>query len=176
VIERWRRTYYTPEDDVRAVLLRLPGEARHTLDCECYGLADEAFVAALIAAGRRGVAIRVMCDRTQSAGPADRAVLQALVDANLPGLAVRIVESTQHRIDHLKMLILDGVDGALADSSSVWNGSYNFSAAAEQQDNYATWDNDPGLVAQAVAKFRRDWTQNPARPEWQILPTRREGA
>lgn len=121
----------------------------------------------LVRAARRGVRIRINNDRSQSAGKADKAALQALVNADV-GIQVKVTESTKGAIDHLKMMILDGEDGADADVSSVLLGSYNFSASAQKQDNFVTWTNDPGQVAQAMTKFDDDWRLNKCLPEWQL--------
>jgi phosphatidylserine/phosphatidylglycerophosphate/cardiolipin synthase-like enzyme len=170
-VERWRRVYYTPEDDVKSVLDRLPGTARRSIAVEIYGFTDQVFADGLIAAARRGVWVRVLNDRTQAAGPHDRAVLQRLVDTaaaeQLP-IAVRVVESERGAIDHLKLVLIDDEAGALDDASSVAYGSYNFTDSAQRQDNVFVWTNDPGECARAFAKFEHDWEHNIARPEWQI--------
>lgn len=170
-ITRWRHVYFSPDDDIAAVLHALPGHATRSLDIECYSFTDPDLVASILDAARRGVAVRVLADRSQSTGAAGHAALQALVDARLPNVTVRIAESERGAIDHLKMLIVDGVAGALADESSVASGSYNLSRSAQDQDNSFAWLNDPGEVAQAQAKFDRDWRVNRQLPAWQLQPT-----
>ena len=169
-VMRFRRTYYTPEDNVKSQLDALPALALRSIDVEIYGLTDMVLIGGLIAAAKAGVHIRVMNDRSQSCGPSDHAALEALVSAGYPNISVRVVRSTHGAIDHLKLMILDGEDGAMADTSSVFMGSYNFSDGAQKQDNLAIWTNDPGEVAQAQSKFDLDWQQNPAKPEWQVQP------
>ena len=178
-IQRFRHVLFSPDDDVKAALDRLPNTATVSLDIEIYGLTDMALIQNVITFARQRGDVRVMNDRSQSAGPADKAALQALTDAGAaleaakaPGhIAVKVVESTHGAIDHQKVAIVDGENGALDDSSSVWYGSYNFSDGAQKQDNTAVWTNDPGEVAMFQAKFDNDWTKNPAKPEWQITPT-----
>lgn len=167
-VERFRRTYYSPEDNIKAVLDELPATATRSIEVEIYGLTDLAFIGALIVAAHRGVEVKAMNDRTQSAGPADHRALQLLVDA---GITVKIVRSTHGAIDHLKLCIIDGAAGALDDASSVFYGSYNFSDSAEREDNIAVWSNDPGEVAQAMAKWEADWQHNEQRQEWQLVPS-----
>ena len=167
MIQRFRHVMFSPDDDVKAALDALPSSATVSLDIEIYGLTDMVLIANVIAFARKGGHVRVMNDRSQSAGPADKKALQALVDAGLESIAVKVVESTHGAIDHQKVAIIDGENGALDDASSVWYGSYNFSDSAEKQDNTAVWTNDPGEVATFQAKFDNDWTNNKALPEWQ---------
>lgn len=166
---RYRHSYYTPGDDAKSVLDGLPAQAQHSIDVEIYGLTDLVLINGLIAAARRGVHVRVNNDRSQSAGPSDKAALQMLVDAGLPKIEVKVSESERGAIDHLKLLIMDGEDGALADTSAVAYGSYNFSDGAQRQDNIFVVTNDPGEVAQAMGKFGHDWTANKSRAEWQPM-------
>ena len=170
-IRRVRELYFSPDDDIRAVVENLPNLARASLHIEAYGFTDMVLVGNIIGAARRGVRVRLMNDHSQSAGPADRAALQALVDAGLPNIEVRVVESERGAIDHLKMIIVDGDLGAMDDASFVGSGSYNLSGGAEAQDNSYCVDNDPGAVAQALAKFSHDWTANKQDAAWQIVPT-----
>ena len=165
---RFRQTHYTPEDDVKGLVDGLPDHATKSVDVEIYGLTDIVLVNGLIQAHRRGVRVRVMNDRTQSAGPRDHEALQMLVDA---GVTVKVVESVHGAIDHLKNIIIDADDGPLADTSSVLYGSYNFSAASQKQDNLACWTNDPGEVEQAIKKFELDWDRNRQEESWQIRPS-----
>lgn len=162
---------YTPGDDVKSTLDALPNGAARSIDIEIYGLTDVLMIEAVIAAAKRGVHVRVNNDRTQSSGRADKAALQMLVDAGLPSIEVRVTESERGAIDHLKLLILDGEDGAMADSSTVAYGSYNFSDGAQQQDNVLAVTNDPGEVQQAMDKFDHDWDHNIQKPDWQIQPS-----
>lgn len=172
-VVRFRHVHYSPDDDIKGVLDALPDAAQRSVDVEIYGLTDLALITGLIAAANRGVDVQVMNDRSQASGPADKHALQMLTDAGAVNgkIAVRVVESEHGAIDHLKLLIVDGVDGALADTSSVFYGSYNFSDGAQKQDNIAVYTNDPGEVAQAMAKFGHDWFHNKQDAAWQIAPT-----
>ena len=167
-IHRRRDVYYSPDDPVDQVLVALPDQGTASIDVEAYGFTHPTLVNALIAAKVRGVRVRVMNDRSQSQGASDRAALQRLVDA---GVAVKVVESTRGGIDHLKNIIVDGDLGAMDDGSFVGYGSFNFSLGAESQDNVFVVDNDPGVVAEAVAKFAEDWAQNKQDAAWQIAPS-----
>jgi phosphatidylserine/phosphatidylglycerophosphate/cardiolipin synthase-like enzyme len=181
-VHRYRTVLYTPGDDAKSVVDALPTTALKSVLVEIYGLTDLALVGNIIGAANRGVSVRVMNDRSQSAGPADKHALQMLADAGAVNgnIAIKIVESELGAIDHLKLIIIDDVDGALADTSAVAYGSYNFSgnaepgkrpAGAQSQDNVLCVTNDPGEVAQAIAKFEHDWLHNKQQEAWQIHPT-----
>ena len=172
-VVRFRHTHYTPGDDVKTILDALPLTAQHSLDVEIFGLTDVVLVTNIIAAANRGVVVRVMNDHTQESGPADKHAVQLLVDAGAVNgrITVKVGSSEHGAIDHLKNLILDGVDGALADTSGVFYGSYNFSDSAQKQDNLAVFTNDPGEVQQALDKFNHDWQYNHCKPEWQVHST-----
>lgn len=175
-VSRWEQTHYSPEDNVRALLDSIPTYAKHSIDVEIYGFTDLILVQALRAAAYKGCVIRVMNDRSQAAGATDHAALLALnlplasTGAGVGSITIKIVESTRGQIDHNKMMIVDGMDGPLSDSSSVLKGSYNFSSSAQDQDNFVEWSNDPGKVAAALAKFEDDWTNNKQDPSWQLKP------
>ena len=170
---RFRHTLYSPEDDVRSVIDALPLTAKHSLDCEMFGLTDLAFVANVVTAANRGVLVRVFNDRRQSGGPADKHALQILVDAGAVNgrIQVKVGSSVHGNLDHLKNTIIDGADGALSDTSALATGSYNLSNQSQLQDNIFIYTNDPGEVQQALDKFERDWSANEQRPEWQVRPT-----
>ncbi|MDG6937787.1 MAG: hypothetical protein JRN42_04510 [Nitrososphaerota archaeon] len=168
MIESFARTYFTPEDDVKSVVDGLPASASRSLDVEIYGLTDMVLVGRIAEAADRGVAVRVMNDRSQAAGPADARALRVLAQAK--GVEVRVVESERRRIDHMKAMVVDGALGAVDGGSSVAWGSYNFSDGAQDQDNALRHTNDAGEVARFMAKFDHDWADNVAKPEWQVQP------
>ncbi len=172
-VSEFRHVYFTPEDDVKAIVDHLPEQATFSLDLEIYGLTDMDLITTIITAHQRNIKVRVMNDRSQAAGPHDHVAVQALVDA---GVTVKIVESEKGAIDHLKNIIIDGEMGALDNNSSVFYGSYNFSRNAGKQDNFAIWTNHPSEVAHAQAKFEHDWVANRQENNWQVLPSKKPEA
>jgi phosphatidylserine/phosphatidylglycerophosphate/cardiolipin synthase-like enzyme len=160
----------------------LPNTCQHSFDGEIYGCTDLVLVTNIIAAANRGVKVRVFNDLIQEKGPADHHAMQMLVDAGAVNgnIQVKVGKSRYGLITHLKLGIGDGADGALADTSFVTYGSYNWSGnfdagkrpeGAQGQTNVLVITNDPGEVAQALAKFELDWVNNEQKPEWQVQPT-----
>lgn len=168
--KRWEETHFTPEDDVKTLVDTLPSHATVSLDIEIYSFTDFILVNSIQAAAARGVHIRINGDHSQLLDSYDRNALQHLINLSSPNISIRITESERGAIDHLKMIIVDGTNGPLSDSSSVLLGSYNFSDSAQKQDNVVIWTNDPGRVAQAQTKFNHDWEHNIQKPEWQLVP------
>lgn len=167
-VDRYLKVYYSPEEPIDQVLVAMPARATASIDVECYGFTLPLLVSNLIAAHQRGVWVRVMNDRSQSAGAADHHALQLLVDA---GIEVRVVESRSGAIDHLKNIVIDGRKGAADDGSFVGQGSFNFSSSAQGENNFMLVTNDPGVTWKAMQIFEDHWQHNPQRPEWQVAPT-----
>ncbi len=126
---------------VATTTLGLLAAARHSVELEMYELGDPAVVAALDAARRRGVAVRVVTDPTEIASRSSDA---RLVRA---GVAVRTL-AVPGGIDHVKLLVVD--------ASRVLVGGVNLGVSSG-----ATTDADVELsgpaVAHAAAIFDRDW-------------------
>ncbi|MBE3589783.1 MAG: phosphatidylserine/phosphatidylglycerophosphate/cardiolipin synthase family protein [Firmicutes bacterium] len=85
----------------RAWALRAIEGARQSVDLEMYELGDRDLIAALVDAHRRGVAVRVILDATESHS---REALPLLEAARVPVRAVQL----QGGIDHVKLLVVDG--------------------------------------------------------------------
>lgn len=119
--------------------------ARRSVIVEMYELADPTFVADVIAASRRHVAVEVLLDRDYSAGYVNRPAFSTL---SAHHVAVRWANSGS--IFHEKALVVDG--------TTAYVGSGNLTAKY-----YATtrdfWVADPQRadVAAITSVFRADW-------------------
>ncbi len=129
-------------------LNNLIGSSTKTLDIAIYSLTYPTTVKAITDAKKRGVAVRVVSDKTQAAGKSQTVAIDTLLLNNIP------VKIDNHSgLMHLKMTIVD--------SQVATTGSYNYSAAA-------TNDNDEILViiydvtfAQlCLGEFNRMWNDN----------------
>lgn len=135
-------TYFTPKDDIVALVVGLIDGTQGTLDVAAYTFSHRDIAAAIIRAHERGVKIRFVMDYTQSRNITCRAI--DLIEA---GIEVR----TRRRrgFQHNKYLIIDG--------SVVLTGSFNFapSAQAYNAENVLVIRHAPQIVAAFVANHER---------------------
>ena len=115
---------FSPEDNVQAEIVRVLGQATKTIHVQAYLLTNNAFTNALIAAHKRGVAVKVLLDekRTFEASASDAAALQAA------GIPVKL--ETAYDNAHNKLMLVDaGLSRAV-----LITGSYNFTVSAQRKN------------------------------------------
>lgn len=111
----WTRVYFTPGTDCEDNISASIDASRKTIDVAVYSITNDKIVNSLIAAHNRGVHVRVISDKLQSAGRAS--LIGRIRDAGIP-----VVLNTKHKIMHNKFAIFDGKE--------VENGSYNWTSSA----------------------------------------------
>ena len=115
---------FSPEDNVQAEIVRVLGQATKTIHVQAYLLTNNAFTNALIAAHKRGVAVKVLLDekRTWEASASDAAALHAM------GIPVKL--ETAYDNAHNKLMLVDaGLSRAV-----LITGSYNFTVSAQRKN------------------------------------------
>jgi phosphatidylserine/phosphatidylglycerophosphate/cardiolipin synthase-like enzyme len=138
------RLFYGARADLRAVDEALIGQARESLDMAAYALSDRRLIAALEAAARRGVKIRLYLDPDQptlTGGPATAALASLL---RAPGVEARV--KTAPDLMHLKSYQID--------RRALRTGSSNFTVAGGSRQ-----ENDVLVLesAEVVAAFLREF-------------------
>lgn len=122
--------------------------ARTSIDMEMYELSDDQEIAALVAAKRRGVTVRVLLDSAfenkASNGPAFDALKAG-------GVAVRW--ATNATIFHIKLIVFDG-DTADISSANLTPQYYSTTRDATVIDTY------PVQVSAIESTFDHDWSGN----------------
>jgi phosphatidylserine/phosphatidylglycerophosphate/cardiolipin synthase-like enzyme len=117
---------FSPEGSAEDLVLKFVGSTNKSLDVMAYGLTSQKIITAMVAAAKRGVVIRVVCDRKANTsednkGAAKRAITR-LIEA---GAVVRT--NGNYAIHHDKVMISDG--------EHLLNGSFNFTAAAASRNS-----------------------------------------
>lgn len=137
--------YFSPGDACLGALQGLLAGARRTLDICVFTIADDRLTESILAAHRRGVAVRIITDddkRFDSGSDIHR-----LGDAGVP---VRTDDAPVHM--HHKF--------AIADGRRLANGSFNWTRSASvHNDENLIISEEPYLVRVFASQFEALWTR-----------------
>lgn len=114
--------YFSPEDGIASKIVELIDNAQESIDFLAYSFSAGDISEAMIARAQAGVTLAGVFDKTQAAATESSSAYFVLQSA---GLDVRLDSSPQNM--HDKIILIDG--------RIVITGSYNFSAAAENQND-----------------------------------------
>ena len=125
------RSFYSPIDNVHAVLKAVISSAKHSIVVSMFGYDDDELAAILDGALKNPqMFVQITLDSSQAGGVHEKAIL-AKYAHEMTGNSVAIGRSEKGAIVHRKMVIVDG----------LWwiGGSTNWSVSGEsQQDNELT--------------------------------------
>lgn len=130
-----------PELALQALYL----SANQTLDIAIYSLTHPVIVKAIGDAQKRGVKVRIITDKVQSAGNTQKHAMNDLITLGIP-----IKIETHSGLMHEKMSIIDG--------KIATTGSYNYSkGASEDNDEMFVVINEPWFAQVCKQEFERMW-------------------
>jgi cardiolipin synthase A/B len=149
-----RVLFIEPDDGAEPVLEAIRG-ARRSLDLVVYLLSDRSVIEELIAAHRRGVAVRVMLEKDPyGSGPGNGAAYGQLQQA---GVEVRWANPA-FALTHEKALVVDGQTALIMTLNLVYS-------AFRSNREYGVVTRDPAEVAEALAGFNADWERRTFKPQ-----------
>ena len=138
------RTFYSPVDQVHAVLVAAISSAQTSLSVAMYGFDDQQLADTLLAKLRDpSIQVMLTLDRSQAGGVHERRILSG---ENYPASSIAIgISERNGAIMHLKETVVDGVLRI--------SGSTNWSGGGEgDQDNELTLILDRAVAARATAR------------------------
>jgi phosphatidylserine/phosphatidylglycerophosphate/cardiolipin synthase-like enzyme len=141
-------TYLTPYDNAEARLIAFLDQAQHYCYIASYSLTNPNVVNKLIQLHNRGVDVEILTDKTQAAGKNEQAALAAL-QAN--GIPIFAGKSVANALMHCKFCVID--------DHLIEDGSWNFTASANREDNILNFTNSKQRAMQFLAywlKIRSD--------------------
>jgi phosphatidylserine/phosphatidylglycerophosphate/cardiolipin synthase-like enzyme len=137
---------FSPWDDAEGVVMDTIRRARRDIRVQAFSFTSRNVAAALIAARRRGVDVRVIADREQAASESSR--LGELVAA---GISV-LIDAGQGSA-HNKVMIVDST----GTEPAVVTGSYNWTYAARSRnaENILVLRGNPELAGAYLSNWQR---------------------
>ena len=139
---------YSPFDQVHEALKALIGSAEKSLYISMYGEDDSELTALIVEKARdANVFVQINLDKTQAGGSAEVPLVKLL--QSCPMTRVAIGMSQDHKINHLKMAVVDGL--------FVLSGSTNWSSDGEsKQNNEASIHMDRVLADEAITILNKE--------------------
>jgi len=110
---------FSPSGGCTDLIVQELDQARETILVQAYSFTSERIAGAVVSAHRRGVAVRVLLDKSQRSER--HSALDFLARAGVP---TKI--DARHAIAHNKVMVIDG--------ETVITGSFNFTKAAEERN------------------------------------------
>lgn len=138
---------FSPKAGATELVVKVINSARKSIRLAAYSFTSKPITQALVDAHKRGVDVQVVVDKSQKG----EKYTSATFLANM-GIPVRV--DSMHAIQHNKFIV--------ADEIHVQNGSFNYTAAAEQrnaENALVVWSN-PKLAAIYTVNWEEHWNHS----------------
>ncbi len=141
------QAYFTPGDDVAAVIAGRIGAARRSVQVQAYLFTHRGIAAALARAARRGVTVEIVGDAKQH----EAGGLPVL--AGLARAGARVWLASDYAAFHNKVVLVD----AGTSSPVVVTGSFNFTQSAQERnaENVVVVSGSPEVARRFARDFER---------------------
>ncbi|HEY8999612.1 MAG TPA: phospholipase D-like domain-containing protein [Candidatus Saccharimonadales bacterium] len=148
MIDNTRKTYFSPQDDTLKAFLAFIGTAKKKIRIADYSFNLEPLVELLITKQKDGIDVQLVLDKSQSAGATEKPEVKQLTAAKIPFV---LGTSDKHKIMHNKFTIID--------DEWVQSGSWNYTNAASDEDNFFDIEHSPSRAQAFTADWQKmfDW-------------------
>lgn len=138
---------FSPKAGATELVVKAIASAKRSIRLAAYSFTSKPIAQALVDAHKRGVDVQVVVDRSQKS----ERYTSATFLANM-GIPVRV--DSMHAIQHNKFMVVDGIH--------VQNGSFNYTAAAEQRnaENALVIWNNPKLASIYTSNWEEHWNHS----------------
>jgi phosphatidylserine/phosphatidylglycerophosphate/cardiolipin synthase-like enzyme len=133
--------YFSPHGGCTAAIVQALNGATSSIYLQAYSFTSKPISDAIVRDAQRGVTVKAILDHSQESERSSK--LPALMAANIPVLIDHV-----HQIAHSKIIIIDGQE--------VITGSFNFSAAAENENAENLLILDDKTLA---ARYQKNWDE-----------------
>ncbi len=137
-------TYLTPYDNAEDRLITFLNQAQRYCYVASYSITNRNVVNKLIQLHFRGVDVQVISDKSQSAGHSEQAALAALQANGIPVFAGKSVDNA---LMHCKFCVID--------DHLVEDGSWNFTASANREDNILNFTDSKQRAGQFLMYWQK---------------------
>ena len=150
---------FSPRGEALDMVLEVIAKAEKSIHVAAYSFTSSPIAQALLEAHKRGLEVRVVCDKNANSNSYTSSTF--LANHNVP---VRLNGS--YAIMHNKFLVVDG--------RHVQTGSFNYTGAAagRNAENVMVVRNSPEIARQYEAEWQRLWDEGNGRP---AVPLPRKG-
>jgi phosphatidylserine/phosphatidylglycerophosphate/cardiolipin synthase-like enzyme len=138
--------YFSPQDDTISTFTALLQSAKKSIHLADYSFNIPQVVDILIAQMKAGLDVKLVLDKSQSAGKSEVPEVNQLHAAGVPTV---IVESIDHQIMHNKFTVIDG--------TTCQAGSWNYTASAADENNFYFIFDNPAVATVFDTDFVNMW-------------------